>query len=305
MDVVGTGFTVLDRIYAGSRTISSEELGGSCGNVLISLAMLRRHVAPVLSLGEDEVGFRLVGAFETAGAETRYIRRRMDIRSPILAQHLHASGVHSFAFRCPETQVDLPRYQPIEERDVEEALPAIRRCAIFYTDRLSPAIVDAMEAAANAGSIVYFEPSEIGDLSLFSRAVAATAILKFSAERLAELACYIELRETVFLIVTHGEAGLEVRRGTEKAWCRSYPAPQVRDTCGSGDMVTVGVIDWLLARTDRSETRVSIGDFVAGVAAGQRLAAENCAYVGARGLFRERGADYARSVLLRDLTERA
>ncbi|MFD9900116.1 PfkB family carbohydrate kinase [Mesorhizobium sp. NPDC059025] len=297
VDVVGTGFTVLDRVYADSLVVSSEELGGSCGNVLISLAMLQRNVAPVLSLGEDEIGVRLVVAFRRAGAETRYIRQTKHMQSPILAQHLHSSGIHTFEFRCPETAVDLPRYQPIEQQDVSRALPAIKNCNVFYTDRLSSAIVDAMEAAADAGSIVYFEPSAIGDERLFSRAVASASILKFSSDRLASLAGKIALHDALFLIITHGESGLEVRRGRDKAWCRSYPAPAVRDTCGSGDMVSVGLIDWILNRGEKATGRLSIDDFVAGVEAGQRLAAENCAYIGARGIFRERGAEYARSVL--------
>lgn len=297
VEVVGTGFTVLDRVYAQSLVLEAEELGGSCGNVLISLAMLQRNVAPVLSLGEDEVGLRLVGAFKHAGAETRYISRRGDIRSPILAQHLSAPGVHSFAFKCPETHADLPRYRSIDGADVERAMPVIKSCAVFYTDRLSNAIVEAMEAAFEAGSVVYFEPSDIGDEDLFCRAVSVSTVLKFSADRLDSLSECMNVAGPVVMIVTHGEAGLEVRRGSESHWCRSYPAPEILDTCGSGDMVSVGIIDWLLTHRSEEPNDFSIDEFVKGAEAGQRLAAENCAYVGARGLFRERGPDYARSVL--------
>ena len=297
VDVVGTGFTVLDRVYSCARSAPVEQLGGSCGNVLISLAMLRRNVAPVLRLGEDEIGIRLVGAFHHAGAETRYIQMRGGLRSPILAQHLHASGVHTFAFQCPETNVELPRYAPIDEEDVKRALPVIKSCSVFYADRLSAAIVEAMEAAAGSGSVVYFEPSEIADEELFARAMAVTAVLKFSADRLATLAGRGKLDDALVMIVTHGEAGLEVRRGDERFWCRSHPARRVRDTCGSGDMVSVGLIDWLLTRRRAVVEGLTMRDVVAGVEAGQRLAAENCAYVGARGVFIERGADYARSVL--------
>jgi fructokinase len=297
VDVVGTGFTALDRVYIGSALVEAEDLGGSCGNVLISLAMLRRNVAPVLSLGEDEVGVRLIGAFRQAGAETRYIRQRLNIGSPVLAQHVNiSSGIHSFTFRCPETHLAWPRYEPISREDVTRALPAIRNCSVFYTDRLSSAIIDAMESAAEAGSIVYFEPSEVGDEELFRRALAVTAVLKFSAERLTALSDAVLSEDTV-LIITHGEAGLEVRRGNEAHWCPSHPATEVRDTCGSGDMVTVGVIDSLLSRPLKSHATLSIYDFLTGTVAGQRLAAANCAFVGARGLFRERGAEYARSIL--------
>ena len=85
--MAGTGFTVMDRIYADGD-LTDEALGGSCGNVLVSLAMLHRHVAPVLALGDDDTGGRLVDEFTRAGAMVRYIARRKDVRSPILAQEL-------------------------------------------------------------------------------------------------------------------------------------------------------------------------------------------------------------------------
>src|SRR3546814_19771077 len=82
VDVVGTGFTVLDRIYADGD-FAAEELGGSCGNVLVSLAMLRRQVAPLLALGMDDIGTRLVEEFRRAGADPRFIRPPGDILSPL------------------------------------------------------------------------------------------------------------------------------------------------------------------------------------------------------------------------------
>ncbi|UVO52020.1 hypothetical protein M0208_16430 [Sphingomonas sp. SUN019] len=122
----------------------------------------------------------------------------------------------------------------------------LMNCAIFYTDRLSDAIVEAMETAAGAGAIVYFEPSEVKRADLFRRAVAVTTVLKFSADRLDG---FMDegVPGTAISIVTYGEAGLELRMGSNRHWCHSYPAPEVRDTCGSGDMVSVGLIDWLLA----------------------------------------------------------
>ncbi len=115
VDVAGTGFAVLDRVYADDY-MSFEALGGSCGNVLVSLAMLDRSVVPLLTLGHDEVGDSLVDEFVRAGAETGYIFRRHDIASPVLAQRLDTmSGQHWFSFICPETEEELPRYRPIEK----------------------------------------------------------------------------------------------------------------------------------------------------------------------------------------------
>ena len=42
---------------------------------------------------------------------------------------------------------------------------------------------------------------------------------------------------------------------------------------------------------------LALDEIVVGVIAGQHLAAANCAYTGARGLFRDKGAGFARHVL--------
>ena len=72
IDVAGTGFTVLDRIFRDGR-LGEESLGGSCGNVLVSLAMLQRRVAPILALGDDQVGERLVCEFARSRNDHRTI----------------------------------------------------------------------------------------------------------------------------------------------------------------------------------------------------------------------------------------
>ena len=294
VDVAGTGFTVLDRVYADGD-LTDEALGGSCGNVLLSLAMLQRNVAPVLALGDDREGARLVNEFSQAGALVRYIYRRSDVRSPVLAQELDtASGSHSFSFVCPETNEEFPRYHPIGERELTLAAPVLANCSVFYVDRLSEIILKAMKRASSAGAIIFFEPSDIQENHLFTKALSLCSIMKYSEERLGKR---LEgLHTNCVRIVTYGAAGLEVCDASDTVWCKAFDAPSVLDTCGSGDMVSVGIIDWIL--TNQFErTRLKASDLLRGVVAGQRLAAENCAYAGARGLFKRRGADHALKVL--------
>lgn len=295
LDVAGTGFTVLDKIYATGSPNNSMALGGSCGNVLLSLAMLRRRVAPILTLGFDEAGRRLINEFEGAGAEMSFVRCRHDRSSPVLAQIVDPRlGAHSFAWTCPATSEALPRFTPVAREEVESAIPALERAAVFFVDRLTDAVVNAMELAMRSGVIVFFEPSEVGEQELFDRAVAASSILKFSADRLGE---FNPPDERTVTIVTHGEAGLELRHAGERRWLEPFPARDVRDTCGSGDMVSVGLIHWLLTLRPDPRDGLDLAAVIPGVRSGQRLAAENCAYVGARGLFRQRGAEFARAVL--------
>lgn len=293
-DVAGTGFTVLDRVYADGD-LAYEMLGGSCGNILVSLAMLHRRVAPVLALGNDDAGKRLVHEFEEAGATIRYIGQRTDLRSPVLAQELDtASGQHEFSFVCPETQTNLPRFQPIGEAELAFALPMLTHCSVFYADRLSDNILEAMRTASSAGAIIFFEPSDIEEGELFEEALQLATILKYSEDRLGKH--LTDGLEDCVRIVTYGAAGLEACDSYGAIWCEAIDAPKVVDTCGSGDMVSVAVIDWMLANSFNT-TCLKAADLLEGIVAGQRLAAENCAYAGARGLFKNRGAQYAREVL--------
>lgn len=294
VDVAGTGFTVLDRVYADGD-LADEALGGSCGNILVSLAMLRRHVAPVLALGDDDAGERLVHEFAQAGATIRYIARRSDLRSPVLTQELDTvSGQHEFSFVCPETQKDLPRFQPISKAELASARLMLTHCSVFYADRLSANILEAMRTASSAGAIIFFEPSDIEDGKLFEEALRLATILKYSEDRLGKRLAD-RLTDCV-RIVTHGAAGLEVRDADVAIWCEAIDAPEVLDTCGSGDMVSVGVIDWMLTNSFGTAC-LRVADLLEGIVAGQRLAAENCAYAGARGLFKKRGAQYVREIL--------
>ena len=301
VDVAGTGFTVLDRVYADGDA-AFEALGGSCGNVLVSLAMLDYSVAPVLALGRDDVGGRLLTEFMSAGADTSFIFQHEHLASPILAQRVDtASGQHCFSFICPETDEELPRYQSIGGVDVEQAQTVLSACHIFYTDRLSVPILRAMEYAFHAGALIYFEPSSIIDDELFEHALSMASIFKCSSERLHGNLARREGSGTVS-IVTHGAGGLELRRGDKAIWCSAIPTDMVRDTCGAGDMVSVGIIDWLI-RHRISSREFSLDGIREGVAAGQRLASANCAHVGARGLFARRGADYVRKLLDRQYAD--
>lgn len=298
IEVVGTGFTVLDRVYADDRS-SFEALGGSCGNVLISLALLNRHVAPVLSLGLDAAGDALLTEFEHAGVDLQYIFRSHHVASPILAQLVDTIlGQHRFSFVCPDTEEDLPGFTSIEALAVHQAAAALHDCSVFYTDRLSGPIVDAMEMADGAGALVYFEPSLIDDVDLFHRALQHTSILKYSAERISQSIAEEYLQRGAISIITHGADGLEIRQNTQYVQCKAVRAPTVRDTSGSGDMLSVGIIDRLLSLGRGAQALESLENIIAGVIAGQRLAAANCAFTGARGLFRHCGPETARAILV-------
>lgn len=295
-DIAGTGFVVLDRVYENNR-MAFEALGGSCANVLWSLAMLERQVTPILRLGADDVGEQLIAEFMQAGADTRFIAKQTSIASPILVQFTDTLlGTHSFSFICPDTNEEFPRYQPVGHREVEAASAVIENCAVFYADRLSEAIVGAMEAVSRKGGVVFFEPSAISDRDLFSRAVDCATVTKFSSDRLGREILPALLGSRSIAVITHGARGLEVVGGADHVWSDAIFVPEVKDTSGSGDMVSVGLINHLIETCQTADT-ITLDAVLMGVRAGQRLAAANCAFLGARGLFENCSPKFAQSIL--------
>jgi fructokinase len=282
--VAGTGFATLDRIYTPTVEKPMEALGGSCANVLVSLAMLGHRVAPILTLGADANGAFLLNEMRRAGCVTKFVFRERDEESPVTVEHLDIQlARHSFSSTCPETRRTLPSYTPLAESNAHRARDAIRAAAVFYVDRLSPTTLDAMEAASQAGALVLFEPNSIKDLRLFQQALTLIDILKVAEDVRSEIDAY-ELAPPPYFITTRGSLGLALETPTDKIALPSLAAPRVVDTCGAGDMVTTGLIHALMnARASHRSVRVD--DICSGLLMGQWLAALNCAFVGARGLF--------------------
>lgn len=295
--VVGTGLVALDRIHVNEEAPLFEELGGSCGNVLISLAMLGWSVTPLLRLGTDPIGARLELDLRLAGADTRLVWLDHEVTTPVIVELLDlASSDHSFSCVCPHSFERFGSFEPITLREFEPARPAVSSCSVFYADRVSETICDAMEAAAAGGAIVHFEPSGVSDQDLFDRALSVAHIFKYSVDRL-DAGVAERLRPEAFSIVTAGRSGLEVRHDGSTYQCEAMDADVVRDTCGAGDMVTLGLIDTIIQNGVRGPDALSLRVVLSGVQSGQRLAAANCAYIGARGLFRERGPQHVRMIL--------
>lgn len=296
--VMGTGFVVVDRVFSDGVERGAW-VGGSCGNVLLSLAMLGHASAPVIAIGDDPAGERIFEEFRNAGASTDFIRRASQRRSPVLVQVNHRDVArHVFRALSPETGRPLPKYAPIEAMDLDAARSSLRRCSVFYADRVSPIVLEAMRVVRDGGGLVFFEPSDTRHAEEFARAAHLATVIKASSDRIDAS----RLREAAwpdgFVVSTHGVEGLGLWHRGRETWYAATPAPFVADTSGAGDMLTVGMVDALLARGAAGASPVRYpSDVHDGILAGQRLAAANCAFEGARGLFRERGAAAARSIL--------
>ena len=295
--IAGMGFATLDRIYTPTRNRPIEALGGSCANVLVSLAMLGHRVAPILNLGSDETGAFLLDEIQRAGCVTQFVFREPNEESPVIVEYLDIQlARHAFSSTCPETHRQLPSYRPIGESNAGRAKGAIRAASIFYVDRLSDTTLLAMEEASGAGALVLFEPNSLKDWSLFRKALPFIDILKASEETRAELDAQ-SFEAPPYFISTHGSEGLTLETNAHTVTLPSIAAPRLVDTCGAGDMVTTGLIHALM-NVGATRRTIRIDDVYSGLVMGQWLAALNCAFVGARGAFHAFGGTTIRNALM-------
>ncbi len=233
---------------------------------------------------------------QRAGCVTQFVFREPNEESPVTVEYVDIHlGRHAFSSTCPETHRQLPAYRPIAESNADGAKGAIRAASIFYVDRLSDTTLLAMEEASRAGALVLFEPNSLKDWSLFRKALPFVDILKASEDTRAEMDAQT-FETPPYFITTHGSEGLILETKGHRVTLPSITAPRLVDTCGAGDMVTTGLIH-VLMNVGATRRSIRIDDVHSGLVTGQRLAALNCAFVGARGVFHAFSGATIRSAL--------
>ena len=286
--IVGTGLVTLDLIFRGDASVPVRRAaGGTCGNVLAILAYMGWRSVPVSRLDDDVAGELVEADLKTWGVDVRYLRLAPHAPTPIIVERIrHRRGqvVHSFLFTCPCCGAMLPRYRPIRLNEAAVILEKEKRPSVFFFDRVSPASVRMAHAYSEAGTLVMFEPSGIGDPDLFEEAVGAAHIVKYSEQRLGGIPT-VRASKRRIEIQTRGADGLRYRISENKkagAWIvlPALPATEVVDTAGAGDWCTAGLLsqvggdDIETATSERVEKALRFG---------QALSAWNCRFEGARG----------------------
>jgi len=146
--------------------------------------------------------------------------------------------------------------------------------------------------ARKRGAVVFFEPASVGDPALFKEAWALSHVVKYSHERLremAEIGVGNTKDDTVLLeIETIGAEGLRYRSrlplAANKAWVSIEPfsAPGAKDTSGAGDWFTAGFLNAVARKGAAGLQMVTKPQLQGALQYGQALATWNCGFEGAR-----------------------
>ena len=287
--IVGTGLFALDVIVRSDGKVSPPSLGGSAGNVLCILGALGWKATPIGTLGEDPAAQIVQRDFMSVEADLRFMECSVERCTPIIYQHqLPAQGgsTHRFSFACPTCGVRRRPHWDGEGRFAVErsALPS---SSVFFLDRPTRLGVALAEHYAQSGTVVVFEPSEIGvDPDLFARAVRSAHIVKYADDRISGLAGF-DLESVLVEIQTRGVDGLRFRAPSlDNRWLSlgAYELPHVHDTAGAGDWCTAGMLFELFSRGAMDQRVTDYNVLARALTFGQALSALNCMTEGARGL---------------------
>lgn len=300
---IGTGLIALDIVFGASAGPNPQAMvGGTCGNVLTILSFLGWESFPVARLSQDPASELVRQDLRQCGVSLDFAFQEPPVETPVIVQTIRRDAAgnprHRFSVVCPECGAWYPSFRAVTAQAAGEVSEAVRdaRLAgfqprVFFFDRVSRGALDLAVAMADLGALVVFEPIGIGDPKLFDEAVAVAHVLKYSHERLPELASRAVRSETLLLeIETRGAEGLRYRSRAARTWswkvAPAFPAPTLLDTAGAGDWCTAGILTKIgregwkgLAGCDGSRVEAAIRY-------GQAAAALACAYEGARGLMR-------------------
>lgn len=292
--VFGTGLIALDLVISADQIVPVHAwAGGTCGNVLAILALLGWNAFPVARLNEDAASQRVRADFKKWGVHLDFASCSPTTDTPIIIQHILRSGDgtprHRFSWSCPHCGSWLPSFKPVTVGGAAAVIEHLSRAQAFFLDRLSPASVLMARKAANSGAVVIFEPSAKCDERQLSEVVKIAHVIKYSDDRFASIKGAMGPSSATLLEVqTFGAQGLRYRHRLGSAapkWSQldAVPAPTLADTCGSGDWCTAGLIS--IACVDGVDGLRRGGARLVNEALrfGQKLAAWNIGFEGARG----------------------
>lgn len=286
MTAVGAGFVALDIVEGRQSTFATA--GGSCGNVMAALAWMGWDVFPAGRLGDDQAGQFVREELSALGVNLQYLVNDEAISTPIVIQKFSESAVgertHRFSLSCPGCGGWLPRFRPMTLKQAAPLIDSGSKPKKFYFDRVTPASLKLANWARDAGALILFEPSSVGDERAFQKAVDLCHILKYSHDRLGHIPDLAAAKHPKIVIETNGEDGLKLRWRNRWSVMPAFKAPVFKDAAGSGDWCSAGILHMLCSGGAPSLSDLKKPELERAVRFGQALAAVNCGFEGARGV---------------------
>lgn len=283
---VGSGLVALDVIYKQDDDQPNFLAGGSCGNVLTILSYMGWDSYPIVRLGKDVEGERIIEDMKKWKVKTKFIEKESGTDSPRIIERIFGGEKpkHRFYVKCEHNNW-LPRRKAYLLKSLEHIQNKIPKSNVFYFDRATPSAYEIASHLKKQNTIIVFEPPKfLQDDKTFLKCLKIADIVKH---------CYDQASDTEksginipLEIQTKGEEGLQYRAKflRQRNWKKlpAIPTDNLIDAAGSGDWLTAGLIHML--RSHKSLEQVTEEKLEYVLDFGQTLASLNCNYCGARGM---------------------
>lgn len=280
---------VVGRNNKFTETVVVECVGNTCGNVATILPYLGVQTFPIAHLDLSEQGFQIKSDLQRYGADVRFVENSTQGGTTLLRcthKRDKATGEHAISFRATSPGSRFPKRRFLRVRD--EA-PAFMESLTFTPDIF---FFDAAEAGLRylaaelrkRGTLVYFEPESDADKNKFLKAVEVSDIVKFSHEKVGDMAFTAQYTDKLF-IRTLGAEGLEFNL-CGQGWNRVAPIANdnVVDTEGAGDWTSSQFIACLCQRDILSVAQMTVDSVRECLEIACQTASRSVSYLGSKGM---------------------
>ena len=294
LSILGAGFACLDIIRL--QNTDTVMLGGTAANVLTILSLLGLKTEFLTAKYYGRSGKFIESAFMHRGVQCIFFANTKN-QAPKIIEGLE-NGKHFFATTCPKCGQDLVRCNlPTLSQLTKIEEQYNKSPNIFFFDRISEGIREC--ARQNKDGWNVYEPNSCRMYSNLISGIRVADIVKYSEDRIsAKLTEKVirDIRDTnvVLLIVTMGEGGIKYVYRTETGefsdwnYIAAVSIDKVMDSSGSGDWLTAVFLYLLLKKYPNYIAHLSGQYIEQSMIEAQRYAAQNCSFIGAQGMLRER-----------------
>lgn len=232
-----------------TETILSEEVGGTCGNIMCALARLGWEACPQVKLIDSSEGRKLADSLGSYGCDLKYVSFSEKggfsgitcIHRKNRATGMPEPGLRSFG---PNNS----RFRKITELRAGDEVPALLDSVteapdVYFFDHSEAGPRKIAEELRKRGSLIFYECENNRDRNKFVKSVRIADIVKFSDENVPDISFCAEFSDKLF-IQTQGADGLQFSlRGGPWIHIPSQQTGNTIDTEGCGDTITAVFLD--------------------------------------------------------------
>ena len=271
-----------------SERILSEEIGGTCGNVMCMLPYLGIQSYPLAHFDLSPQGLQMKDDLKRYGADVRFVQNSDRGGTTLLrcVHKLDAEGMPAMTFRATSPGSRFPLRKHPRGRDEApaflEALDFVPE--VFFFDTAESGYRIIAQALREQGTLVYFEPEGTDPWSRFLHGVQVSDVIKFSGEKIADTSFCTSFTDKLF-IQTCGAQGLRFNL-CGQGWQQLPPfhTDNVVDWEGAGDWTTAVLIRELCNNGLLSVKDMTVDAIRNCLTEAQRVASRSVGYMGSKGM---------------------